>query len=1113
MRKLSPVQVSRESMCLPTFLPDPPDKNPMFLEKRVYQGSSGKVYPLPLISRISEVSKPVEWDAVQLENEYLRVVILPELGGRIHVMQDKTTGAHLIYNQPVIKPALVGLAGPWLSGGIEFNWPQHHRPSTFMPTDVEIEQEEDGAITVWLSEHDPMERMKGMHGVRLSPGSACLEVVGRVYNRTPFVQTFLWWANVAVSVHEGYQSFFPPDVSYVADHAKRAVSDYPLSQGHYYGVDYGARGREGVPDHERPTKYEAPASGKGNIPGSAANDLSWYANIPVPTSYMCMGTEEDFFGGYDHKNQTGLIHVANHHIAPGKKQWTWGNHEFGYAWDRNLTEDHGGGEFPPYIELMAGVYTDNQPDFSFLQPGETKTWSQYWYPIWKIGAVQQANEQAAVSLSQRGRTWKLGVSVSRALSNARIFLTDGEKVVFEDLADIAPGRPYLQEVTSSKKGLTFKVEDADGVEVICYRACETPRSETPVPATEPEPPASITSADELFFIGQHLSQYRHATRGPEAYWREALRRDAGDARCNNAMGLWHLRRGEFGEAESFLRKAVARMTQRNPNPYDGEAYYHLGLCLAYQRRTKEAYDAFYKSVWNQAWQAAGYHALAEIDAQRGDWALALDHLERSLRLNTENLKARNLLVIVLQRLESPDRAREILDQTLALDPPDWWARYLKTGSLACGAQVRLDLALDYARAGLWREALEILQGDYPLEPGAGPLIAYYQGWIEDRRGHEGVAAECFRTAAKIPSDYCFPARLEEIEVLECALRYNAEDARAALYLGNLFYDRRRHREAIELWERSVAFWPEHAVTWRNLGIGYFNILKKPVKARRAYDRAVRADPSDARLFFERDQLWKRMGVPPSERLKGFEKRSSLVRERDDLSVELCELYNQTGQPAKAQEVLAGRNFQPWEGGEGLALGQHVRTALALGCAALKAGEAKEAVRYFQSALNTPRNLGEARHILVNQSDIHYWLGCAYRKAGDRARAREHWKMASDFRGDFQGMSVRSFSEMTYFSGLAMGELGQKERGRELFHQLLTYARKLRKEEAKIDYFATSLPTLLLFDDDLNARQLTSSLLLEGLARLGLGQQARGRRLLQEVLERDPHHGLARDILT
>jgi hypothetical protein len=243
----SAVQVRRESVILPTYEPAEPDRNPMFLEKRVYQGSSGRVYPLPFIDRISETPSDRSWEAVYLENEYLSLMLLPEIGGRIHVGRDRTNGYDFFYRQDVIKPALVGLAGPWISGGVEFNWPQHHRPSTFMPTDVHIEHSQDGSVTVWMSEHEPMNRMKGMHGVCLHPGRSVIELKVRLYNRTPYTQTFLWWANVAARVHEAYRSFFPPDVHTVADHAKRAMSAYPLCEDRYYGVDYGGRARHGVP--------------------------------------------------------------------------------------------------------------------------------------------------------------------------------------------------------------------------------------------------------------------------------------------------------------------------------------------------------------------------------------------------------------------------------------------------------------------------------------------------------------------------------------------------------------------------------------------------------------------------------------------------------------------------------------------------------------------------------------------------------------------------------------------------------------------------------------------------------------------------------------------------
>jgi tetratricopeptide (TPR) repeat protein len=1125
------VSVRQEELVIPTYLPAAPDRNPMFLEKRVYQGSSGKVYPLPVTDRISQTKTNRRWKVVWLENEYLRVMILPEIGGRIHAILDKTNGCDLIYNQPVIKPALVGLAGPWISGGIEFNWPQHHRPATFLPTDCQVETDPDGSITVWCGDHDPMTRMKGMHGACLHPGKAFLELKVRAYNRTPFVQSFLWWANAGIRVHEAYQSFFPTDVHCVADHARRSMSEYPLAQGRYYGVNYKERGRSGVPVGEVPRQFVPPHCGNGKVldeavrmPNYAPNDLSFYANIPTPCSYMCVGSNKDFFGGYDYKAQSGVIHVADHHISPGKKQWTWGNHEFGYAWDRNLTDADADGTFHPYIELMAGVYTDNQPDFSFLGPGETRTWSQFWYPIQKIGPAKMATVEAALNLEISGTSVRLGVCVTSSMARARIRIMAQDEIIFTRDCDLTPGQPVMAEIDllrgAKKSDIKVSILAADGREIISHQPVVRAMTKAPLPATEPSMPEEIASADELFITGLHLEQYRHATRCPTDYWREALRRDPLDARCNNAMGLWRLRRGEFSAAEAHFRNAIQRLTLRNANPSDGEAYYNLGCCLRYKPDAREAaYDAFAKAAWNQAWVPAACHALAELDCVNKTYARALEHLDRALRHNAENTRARNLKVVILRRIGFGDAAEQLLRQTLALDPLDWWARHLAGQAMNCDLQVSLDLAHDYAKAGFYEEGIELLtkvvpaRRDLPDQSmGAGPLVEYTLGWLCEKAGNAAEAASHYRAATQLPPDYCHPARLEEISILEASLRHNPDDARALYYLGNLFYDRRRHHEAIRLWKRSSVLDPNFATVWRNLGVGYFNVLRQPGKARACYDRAFLTDRNDARVLFERDQLWKRMGEKAETRLRELQKHTALVKQRDDLSVELCSLYNQTGQPEKALAVLKARHFQPWEGGEGGPLGQHARSHLALGRASLASGEAEKALAHFEAALTAPINLGEARHILANDSDIQLWLGRAAAALGDRKRARACWNAAANFKGDFQEMTVRAFSEMTYYSALAWKELGQAQKATSLLRDLLSFARKLAKAPAKIDYFATSLPTLLLFDDDLQQRHQIRSLFLQGQAWLGLGRVSKAGDLLKKVLRRDPNHALAADLL-
>lgn len=279
--------------------------------------------------------------------------MLPELGGRIQRAYDKTNGYDFIYYNHVIKPALVGLAGPWISGGIEFNWPQHHRPSTFDQVEYTYAENEDGSATVWMGEIENMFRTEGVLGVTLYPDKAYIELSVKLYNRTKMPQTFLWWANPAVAVNDDTISVFPEDVMAVYDHGKRDVISFPYAEGTYYKHKY---------DHV---------------------NIAQYKNIPVPTSYMAYRSDYNFIGEYDYGKQAGLLHVADHHIAPGKKQWTWGCGEFGKAWDLALTDEDG-----PYIELMTGCFTDNQPDFTWIQPQETKNFKQYFMPYKNIGYVK-----------------------------------------------------------------------------------------------------------------------------------------------------------------------------------------------------------------------------------------------------------------------------------------------------------------------------------------------------------------------------------------------------------------------------------------------------------------------------------------------------------------------------------------------------------------------------------------------------------------------------------------------------------------------------------------------------------------------------------------------------
>lgn len=1032
-----------EPVDIDTYLPEEPDRFPAYLDARVYQGSSGRVFPLPFHERIAPVKAAHRWQAVHLENRWMRILILPELGGRIHVAYDKVAGYDIFYRNNVIKPALVGLTGPWISGGVEFNWPQHHRPATFLPTDVEIEHEPDGSVTVWCSDHDPFTRMKGMHGVRLRPGSSRIELRVRLLNRSEVRQSFLWWANVAVRVSDDYQSFFPTDVDYVADHARRAITAYPASDRPYYDIDYPALAAE------RP----------------GADRLDWWRNIPVPTSYMIVRTGHEFFGGYDHGRAAGFVHYAAREISPGKKQWTWGNSPFGAAWERNLTDGDG-----PYVELMAGVYTDNQPDFAWLLPGETKTFTQYWYPIRETGPVTHATRELAARVASGPDGTELTLMASESLPGlvVRLRSADGTPLAEHEVS-LTPDAAWSARVPAADA--VFSVERG-GRELLTGSPVAPERGPEPEPAVEPPLPPDVASVDELWTIGTYLQQYRHATRSPEPYFAEALRRDPGDSRSAAALGAIAYSRGLFDEAERLLGTAVSRQTAWAASPRDGEPRYLLGLTLARLGRTDEAAALLARAAWDGGFGAAAETALGRLLATT-DPERAVAILEQTISRSPEHSQARNLLAAIWD--EAGDaRAAELVAGTLARDPLDHWARDLAGLPPIADAPTLLDVALEYASAGLLEAALRVIDdadaaAEHPAlgQVRVGPLLGYHRARILRRMGRDDEAAAAARSAQSSDARWSNALRLDDAAALESSLDADPSDPVAALLIGNWYYDRDRPEDARAAWTRVAGSERRDlaVIAERNLGILAYNVDHDPAAAGVHYARARELDPQDAKLLFEADQLAGRRGASAGERLTELERNPALVEARDDLSVVRARLMTETGRAREARELLLSRTFQPWEGGEGQVLAAWDAASLAVARAALEAGDPSSALDAVRGTIEPPASLGEARHVLANDAEVQLVLGDVLAATGDADGARRAWSRAAESVGDFVGMAAIPYSAQTAWSIVALRRLGDEDAAARLRDGMAAWVEGQALAPARIDYFATSLPSMLLFIDD------------------------------------------------
>ncbi|MBL7082410.1 MAG: DUF5107 domain-containing protein [Candidatus Aminicenantes bacterium] len=1034
----SSVKVWEEALVIPTYRIGKPDLNPIFYTGRAYQGAKGPVYPYPLLDKITDVREEKAYRALYLENDYVKICVLPEIGGRIFSALDKTNNYDFFYCQHVIKPALIGMLGAWISGGVEWNFPHHHRATGFMNVDYTLTENADGSKTIWVGEIELRHRMKWIIGLTLHPDRSYIEATIKLFNRTPFAHSFLCWANVAVHTNLDYQIIFPPSTEFATYHGKNQFSHWPVSYDVFNRVDY----TKGV-------------------------DVSWWKNHPEPTSFFAWNCKEDFLAGYDHGKEAGVVHFADHNIVPGKKFWTWGTGERGKIWEKILTETDG-----PYIELMVGAYSDNQPDYSWLQPYEVRTVKQYWYPIRQIGGVKNANLKAACNLEITSKKRaKIGFNTTSGYKGARAVLKSRKKVFFEQKIDISPEKPFWKEVglpeDVDEENLELLLFSPANKILISYNPKKKERVSKPEPVKPPQPPEKIKTVEELYLAGLRLEQFHNPALEPYPYYEEALKRDPDNSIVNTALAILYLKRGMFKEAEDKLNRALSGITNNYTSPKNGEAYYYLGVVLRAQGKDHEAFETFYKATWSKAWGAAGYYSLAELSCQKRDFSKALNFLNRSLLLNALNTKAQNFKAAVLRRLGRLEEAEKIALEVLAFDPLDFWAanefflvktaKGLKSEAVKVkkileikqrdSIQSYLELAVDYGNCGLLDEAIRVLSE--AVEPdrkslSAYPMLYYYLGYYLEKKGEKDKALEYYKLASKMPPDYCFPFRAESIDVLNVAQKNNPVDACAPYYLGNLLYDIQPQR-AIKEWEKSRILDKSFSIVHRNLGLAYARVENDVSKAITSLEEAVACNREEPRFYLELDLLYETGGISAAKRLAVLEKNQNIVLQRDYALSREITLFVQLGKYEEAINLLKSFHFHVWEGG-GRIHNVYVDAYLLRGQAYFTATKYRQALKDFKAALEYPENLEVGRPSRGGRaSQVYYFIGTVYEVLGDTRKAKEFYEKSVALK--------HSWSQICYFQGLAFKKLGREKEASQMFDGLIQSGEERLRATRSMDYFA------------------------------------------------------------
>lgn len=1082
-----PVKMWEGVEVLPTYRVNAPEKAPLFERDFAYQRAKRGVYPYAMNDNPTMEKVDSAHRAVYLENDYVKVCVLPDIGGRLFYATDKTNGYEIFYRQSVIKPANVGMLGAWISGGVEWNVFHHHRATSQYPIDYKLVDNGDGSKTIWVGEVENRHRMSWAVGLTLHPDKSYIEVTGRFFNNSIDRNSMLHWNNVATHANENYQIIFPESTEFGMFHHKLSHIHWPVPQ----------------------TPYK-------NNPAYIGTDISWWKNLPSLTgdSVFIHDLQDDFVGGYDHGVDAGTMLAGNHNINKGGKFWTWGPHAYGHAWDCVTLTDSDG----PYVELMTAAYSDNQPDYCWINPQESKEFTAYWYGIRNLNNVNRGNEKATVNMDiNPSGDIHVAANVTQIRRNAKVVVTHDDKVLYSKTVSlIAPDKPFADDfkVDASEvvepTEVTMSLYAADGELLIDYHPYKhdlsKPHPEDLLPVN-PDP-ESIENTEELFYVGMRNLQFHQAHTDPMDYFNEVLRRDPGDVRTNTQVGILLRKAGDYDRAAEHLRKAIRRQTANYTRPSDGEAMYNLGLILKAQEQWEPAIDTLYRAAWDYEYASAAYYQLAQISSRLGNNVRALEEAEMAVNYNGMNVDAKNLRTTLLRKAGKKAEAVALAKEVVKFDPLNYYATNelvllgLKPASelaklLRGVPESYLELALYYYNNGFVEEAKSILAFSETVNP--YPTVEYWLGYIADAEGNADLARDWFKKAESRDIDYVFPFRLETISALDKALEYLPKSFNTWYYLGNLYYHK-QPQKALMCWENAVEVKPDFAMALRNLG-WYWRFKNENkdkdfadyAKAIEYYRLAIDSDTEGNALFLaECDEIMEFVKAPLEDRYNLFNGKESLYEKRYDSETKALKQRILHGEYAPVLEKLQTRFYSRREHIEDLH-DIYVDVCLLSGLEAWENADNDAALRFMLLANEYPDNHGYAHlEYYARDAQVYYNIALAYEKVGDLENAYVYYRKASE-------VEVKPADGIyNYEKGLAMKKLDPKASVKAMYKEIVntgkagitTYVQRFWESFDRGPY-----------EQDVNA----AAYYMQGVGYKALGKDRKARKAFRKALkERNDH---------
>ncbi len=839
---VAPVRVWQGTLQIPTYAEGPANPNPPF---DVFSYGGRFNYPYPIRDAITDRREPVAWRTLNLENEYLRLTVLPDLGGHIYSCLDKRSGREMFYANTAIKKALIGYRGAWAAFGVEFNFPVSHNWMSMSPVDFATMEHPDGSGSIWVGNVDQVYGGQWRVELRLAPGRSVLEQKVDLYNASNSRHRYYWWSNGAVQAWDDSQLVYPTEL--MATHGFTRIQRWPVDE-------------------------------KGL-------DLSVIRNqADGPVSLFTYGTREGFVGVYHPHTRSGTVHVASPLELPTHKVWSWGWDRDAADWRTALSDDDSA-----YVELQAGLFR-NQETYAFLEPQETVSFSEYWLPVRDLGGITRANVDAVMHMDRATPTHvRIGLDVTRDVPDAHVIVS-GATSTFDGRVSLSPRETWRWEgeAVDANAPVRLEVTDGTGQPVISHienQFNRTPGAAVKIgPQAAPRIPHGSLEVDDILERGQTdelegrrqmaMSRYQAAVaQHPES---PSLLKAAG--RLAVSLGWADAGTPTSLESVRWLERALAR------NTTDFEVQYYLGIALAAVGRLPEARRLLESSQRFQATSIPSSLELARLLAQQGE----IDTPLRLLKLvNSDASRAtvpRVLEASLLRRAGHLEEAREQARMLRSIDPTSSFVRFELTRlnesdvdlwrHLGVDANRVLDLVDQYLALGAYDDALSLLQREYPapegslrepgsVTPGESPLIAYYRGYAREKTG--GNPADDFKIARSLSTTYVFPSRRSSYVVLRNALKADPNDWTAQFLLGSLYLSSGLVEPAIESWQHVRVSEPHIPVLHRNLGL---TLLQRGdySESRAVLEEGVKAEKDNVDVYLTLDGVLSAVGASARDRV-------------------------------------------------------------------------------------------------------------------------------------------------------------------------------------------------------------------------------------------------------